>query len=88
MAFGHCVLAIGRHGHKLAMLDLHHVVQHIQEAGSQVENVFGSVPLEHWDGDQVQIGHDVADVDTNAHVDERVAMMCVAILGNQKCLDQ
>jgi hypothetical protein len=30
--------------------------QSIQEAGYQVENVFNSVLLKHWDGNQVQIG--------------------------------
>jgi hypothetical protein len=50
MASGHCVLAIGRHGHKLGMPNHPRIVQRIQEVGYQVENVFNNVPLEHWDG--------------------------------------
>jgi len=46
------------------------------------------VLLEHWDGDQVQIGQDVANANVNAHVEEQTTTMRVAIFGDQKHQDQ
>jgi len=42
------------------------------------------VPFEHWDGDQVQIGQDVVDANVNVHVEQRAAMMDVAIPGDRE----
>jgi hypothetical protein len=50
MASSHCVLATSQHGHELSTPNFRRVNQHIQEVSYQVENVFSSVPLEHWDG--------------------------------------
>jgi hypothetical protein len=84
MASNHFVLAISRHKNELSTPNCRRVAQRIQEAGYQVENVVGSVPLGHWDGDQVQIGQDTVDADADAHVEKRVATMRAAILGNGK----
>jgi len=54
----------------------------------QVENVFGNVPLEHWDGDQMQIGQDAVDTDAYAHVKERTVAMRAAIPSNRECPDR
>ncbi len=61
---------------------------HIQEASYQVENVLGIVPFEHCDGDQVQIGQDVADTNAYAHVEERITTMHVTIFDDQEHPDQ
>jgi hypothetical protein len=85
MASSHYVLAIGRHRHELGTPNHHHTAQHIHKAGYQVENVLDSVPLEYWDGDQVQIGQDTVDANVNAHVEEQAATMRATIPNNRKC---
>jgi hypothetical protein len=88
MAFSHFVITISRHTHELGTPNRHCGTQRIQKAGYQVENVFGSVPFEHWDGNQVQIGQDTIDANADAHVEERAATMRVAIPDNGICPDR
>jgi hypothetical protein len=49
---------------------------------------FGSVPLEHWDGNQLQIGQDAVDIDADAHVKELNVAMHAAIPSNRECPDR
>ncbi len=79
MASNHYVLTISQHGHKLGTPNYRHAAQHIQEVGYHVENIFSNVSFEHWDGDHVQIGQDIANANADAHVKKQTIMMCAAI---------
>lgn len=57
-------------------------------ASMKVQNVIGNVPLGHWDGDQVQIGHDATDADADVHVEKQVATMRASIFSDRKRLDR
>ena len=72
MASSHCVLAV-RSNAKLFATPRSE--QRFHKLADRIKYDLRCMPVEHWDGDEVQVDQDAAVAESQAHVKERLAAM-------------
>ena len=84
MAASHCVLAVRSDAKQFATP---RSVQRVHKLADRIKYDLRCMPVEHWDGDEVQADQNAAVAESQTHVKERLVAMRTVITRERKWPD-